>query len=63
MTIKFFLIKVSKMTLSKTVDANVDFLKFEKEFTDTLNKHALSTTKLFRGSQNSHVKKYYAVQS
>ena len=49
--------------MSKTVDANVDFLKFEKEFTDTLNKHALSTTKLFRGSQNSHVKKYYAVQS
>ena len=43
--------------MSKTVDENVDYSKFEKEFIDTLNKHAPKTTKLFRGNQKSHVNK------
>ena len=41
----------------KTVDENVDYSKFEKEFIDTLNKHALKKTKLFRGNQKPHVNK------
>ena len=28
--------------MSKTVDENVNYSKFEKEFTDTLNKHVIS---------------------
>ena len=56
--------KVSKNdSMGKTVDVNVEYLKFEKEFIYTLNKHAPKATKLFRGSQKSHVKKYFAVQS
>ena len=43
--------------LSKTVDENVDYSKFEKEFIDTLNKHAPKKTKLFRGNQKPHVNK------
>ena len=39
--------------LSKTVDENVDYSKFDIEFMDTLNKHAPKKTKLFRGSQES----------
>ena len=30
---------------------NVDYLKFEKEFIDTLNKHAPKKYKSFRGKQ------------
>ena len=41
--------------MSKTVDENVDYSKFEKEFIDTPNKHALKKTKLFRGNQKPHV--------
>ena len=43
--------------MSKTVDKNVDFLKFEKEFIDTLNKNVPKKTKLFRGNQKLHVNK------
>ena len=43
--------------MSKTVDENVDYSKFEKEFIDTLNKHAPKKTKLFRGNQKPHVNK------
>ena len=43
--------------MSKTVDKNVDYSKFEKEFTDILNKHAPKKTKLFRGNQKPHVNK------
>ena len=43
--------------LSKTVDENVDYSKFEKEFIDTLNKHAPKETKLFRGNQKPHFNK------
>ena len=43
--------------LSKTVDENVDYSKFEKEFIDTLNKHAPKKTKLFRGNQKPHTNK------
>ena len=32
-------------SMSKTVDENVDFSKFEKEFIDTLNKQAPKKTK------------------
>ena len=56
--------KVSKNdSMGKTVDVNVEYLKFEKEFIYTLNKHAPKATKLFCGRQKSHVKKYFAVQS
>ena len=41
--------------LSKIVDENGDYSKFEKEFIDTLNKHAPKKTKLFRGNQKPHV--------
>ena len=43
--------------LSETVGENVDYSKFEKEFIDTLNKHAPKKTKLFRGNQKPHVNK------
>ena len=43
--------------LSKTVDENVDYSKFQKEFIDTLNKHGPKKTKLFRGNQKPHVNK------
>ena len=43
--------------MSKTVDQNVDYSKFEKEFIDTLNKHAPKKTKLFRGNQKPHINK------
>ena len=43
--------------MSKTVDKNVDYSKFEKEFTDILNKHAPKKAKLFRGNQKPHVNK------
>ena len=43
--------------VSKTVDENVDYSKFEKKFIDTLNKHAPKKTKLFRGNQKPHVNK------
>ena len=43
--------------MSKTVDKNVEYSKFEKEFIDTLNKHAYMKTKLFCGNQISHVNK------
>ena len=39
----------------KTVADNVEYSKFEKEFKDTLNKHAPKKTKLFRGDQKPHV--------
>ena len=43
--------------LPKTVDENVDYSKFEKEYIDTLNKHAPKKTKLFRGNQKPRVNK------
>ena len=43
--------------LSKTVEENVDYSKLEKEFIDTLNKHAPKKTKLFRCNQKPHVNK------
>ena len=43
--------------MSKTVDKNVDYSKFEKEFINTLNKHTPNKTKLFRGNQKLHVNK------
>ena len=43
--------------LSKTVDENVGYSKFDKEFIDTLNKHAPKKTTLFRGNQKPHVNK------
>ena len=43
--------------MTKTVDENFDYSKFEKEFIDTLNKHAPKKTKLFRGNQKPHVNK------
>ena len=43
--------------MSKIVEENVDYLKFEKEFIDTLNKHAPEKTKLFCGNQKRHVNK------
>ena len=43
--------------LSKTVDENVGYSKFEKEFIDTPNKHAPKKTKLFGGNQKPHVNK------
>ena len=43
--------------MSKTVDENVDYSKFEKKFIDTLNKHAPKKTKLFCGNQTPHVNK------
>ena len=43
--------------LSKTVDENADYSKFEREFIDTLNKHAPEKTKLSRGNQKPHVNK------
>ena len=50
--------KVLKMTCwRETVGENVDYSKFEKGFTDTLNKHAPKKTKLFRGNQKPHVNK------
>ena len=42
--------------MSKTVEENVVYSKFEKEFIDTLNKHAPKETKFFRGNQKPHVK-------
>ena len=42
--------------MSKTVEENVDYSKFEKEFIDTLNKHAPKETKFFCGNQKPHVK-------
>ena len=39
------------------VDENIDYSKFEKEFIDTLNKHALKKTKLVHGNQKPHVNK------
>ena len=38
--------------LSKTVDENADYSKFEKKFIDTLNKCATEKTKLFRVIKN-----------
>ena len=43
--------------LSKTVDENVDYSKFEKEFIDTPNKHAPKKNGLFCGNQKPHVNK------
>ena len=43
--------------MSKTVDENADYSKFEREFIDTLNKYAPKKTKLFRGNQKPHVNK------
>ena len=43
--------------MSKTVDENADYSKLEREFIDTLNKHAPKKTKLFRGNQKPHVNK------
>ena len=43
--------------LSKTVDENADYSKVEREFIDTLNKHAPKKTKLFRGNQKPLVNK------
>ena len=43
--------------MSKTVDENVDFSKFEKWFIGTLYKHAPKKTKLFRCNQKPHVNK------
>ena len=43
--------------MSETVDENVDYSKFEKEFIDTLNKHALKKNKLFRRNQKPDVNK------
>ena len=43
--------------MSKTVEENVDYSNFEKEFIDTLNKHALKKTKLFHCNQKPHVNK------
>ena len=43
--------------MSKTVGENADYSKFEREFIDTLNKHAPKKTKLFRGNQKPHVNK------
>ena len=43
--------------MSETVDENVDYSKLEKEFIDTLNKHAPKKNKLFRGNQKPHVNK------
>ena len=43
--------------LSKTVDENADYSKFEREFIDTLNKYAPKKSKLFRGNQKLHVNK------
>ena len=47
--------------MSKSVDKNVDYSKFEKEFIDTLIKHAPKKTKLFCGNQKSHINKVCAV--
>ena len=43
--------------MSITFDENVDYLKFGKEFTDTLNKQALKKTKLFCDNRKPHVNK------
>ena len=43
--------------MSKTVDENLDYSKFEKEFIDTLNKHAPQKTKLICGNQKPHFNK------
>ena len=43
--------------MSKTVDENVDYSKFEKQFIGTFNKHAPKKTKLFRHNQKPHVNK------
>ena len=43
--------------MTKTADENANYSKFEKEFIDTLNKHAPRKTKLFRGNKKSHVNK------
>ena len=43
--------------MSKTVDENADYLKFEKEFIDALNKHAHKKTNLFRANQKPHINK------
>ena len=42
--------------MSKTVDESIDYLKFAKEFRDTLNEHAPKKTKLF-GNQKPHFNK------
>ena len=41
----------------KTVDDNVDYSKFAKEFVDALNKHAPKKAKLFCGNQKPHINK------
>ena len=46
-----------KDLLFKTVDENVDYSKFEKEFIDILNKHTPKKTKLFRANQKPHLNK------
>ena len=43
--------------MSKFVDENANYSKFEKEFIDALYKHAPKKTKLFRGNQKRHVNK------
>ena len=43
--------------MSKTDDENVNYSKLEKDFIDTLNKHAPKKTKLFLGDQNPQVNK------
>ena len=43
--------------LSKTVDENVDYSKFEKGLIDTLSKHAPKKTNLLRGNQKPHINK------
>ena len=48
---------LKKDLMSKTIDENVDYTKFEKEFIDALYKHAPKKTKLFRGNQKPPVNK------
>ena len=43
--------------MSKTVDENVNYSKFEKEFIETHHKHSPEKTKLFCGNQKLHVNK------
>ena len=43
--------------MSKTVDENINYLKFDKAFIDTLNKHAPKKNKLFCGNEKPHLNK------
>ena len=44
-------------TQNSRKSSQIHYSKFEKEFIDTLNKHAPKETKLFRGNQKPHVNK------